>query len=92
MLAAIRPPIVNWRSPIRYTPIRITATVANCVSVLAAYIAPDDRPRMRTLMRARKVLTRSQRAWITPSAPCVLMVSMPARLSTSVALRCALAR
>ena len=59
---------------------------------IGAYMAPRRQARMRTLVRARKVLTRSQRAWITPSAPCVLIVSMPVRLSTSVALRCALAR
>jgi len=46
---------------------------------------------MRTLVRARKRLTRSQRAWITPSAAWVLIVSMPVSASTSVALRCALA-
>ena len=45
-----------------------------------------------TLVRARKALARSQRACITPSAPCDLMVSMPVRLSISVALRCAPAR
>ena len=57
-----------------------------------APVADDDSARMRTLMRERKTLARSQRAWITPSAPSDLMVSMPVRLSISVALRCAAAR
>jgi len=47
---------------------------------------------MRTLVAARWTFVRSHLAWITLSAPWALMVSMPVRHSTSVALRIALAR
>jgi hypothetical protein len=66
-------------------------TATSWVSVLVAYIAPEDRPRILTLVPARNRLARSHFDWMTLSAPCDLMVSMADRLSISVALRCALA-
>ena len=92
MPAAISAPIVNWRSLMRYTPTRIVITLHNCVSHAVPVDADAESARMRTLVRARKVLARSHLAWIAPSAPWALMVSMPVRLSISVALRCAEAR
>ena len=47
--------------------------------------------RIFTPVRARNTLLRSHLACTTLSAPCDLMVSMPVRLSISVALRIALA-
>ncbi len=64
-------------------------TDTSWVSVMVVYMAEDDRARMRTLRADRYWLARSQRDWMRLSAPCALMVSMPVRLSTRVALRCA---
>ncbi len=69
-----------------------TAIVTPWLRKLVPYIAADDSARIFTLVCARKALARSQRACTTLSAPWVLLVSMPVRLSTSVALRCAPAR
>ena len=69
----------------------IKVTETSCVSVFVLYIADDDSARILTLVRARKALVRSHLACTTPSAPCDLIVSMALKLSTSVALRSALA-
>ena len=87
--AAINAPMVSSRAPIRYTPITMMATLDSWVRKLVPYIADDDSARIFTFVSARNALARSQRAWITPSAPCDLMVSMPVRLSIRVALRSA---
>ena len=91
MVEATRAPIVSSFCPMRYTPTRITATDTPCVSVAVLYMADDDSARIFTLVRARNALARSHFACTTLSAPCALMVSMAPRLSTSVALRIALA-
>ena len=69
----------------------ITATEASCDSHAVPYMDFDDRARMRTLVRARKALARSQRSCTTCSAACDLIVSMPDRLSIRVAWRSAAA-
>ena len=92
MLAAISAPIVSSPWVIRYTPITIIDTDTSCISEPVVYVAPEDNPRIFTLVLARNTLARSHFDWITLSAPCDLMVSMADRLSISVALRCALAR
>ena len=92
MVQAIRPPMLSLPSPIRYTPAMTTTTLINCCASIAPLLAAAERKRIWLLIRETKATDFSHFDCITPSAPCVLMVSRALRLSTSVALRKAPAR